>query len=122
VLFEAHRYDEALAALDHEKVVTGTFPHGPRGRKQFFFEKKNQKLLRNLAEPNRRSRSQNDQAFFALFFLKKAFLPLYLLANCIVAPPPRRGGGPGQLRKKKHNSNLFRLWPFLIGSAQARKK
>jgi hypothetical protein len=48
----------------------------------FFFEKKHQKLLRNLGEPIRAGRSQNDQKFFAsrragaAFFSKKqAFLP-----------------------------------------------
>jgi hypothetical protein len=43
-------------------------------RKQFFFEKKNQKLLRVWARCSRKGRSQNNQKFFASFFSKKKTL------------------------------------------------
>jgi len=41
------------------------------GRKQLFFEKKNQKTFVHLAEPIRRSRSQTDKSFLLLFFKKE---------------------------------------------------
>jgi hypothetical protein len=45
-------------------------------RKQFFFEKKNQKTFESRAEPLRRGRSQMDKSFLLLFFKKEG------LASC----------------------------------------
>jgi hypothetical protein len=43
-------------------------------RKQFFFEKKNQKTFESWAEPLRKDRSQTCKSFLLLFF-KKEVLP-----------------------------------------------
>ncbi len=99
-------------------VQTPSKAHAAESRS--FLKKRTKKLLRNLGEPVRTGRSQNDQKFFAsrragaAFFFKKAGLP--------ALTGPRAGvGGPGQLRKKKQKTFATWLRPLRIGSAQTRK-